>query len=103
MSVPRILATGPSCETPEGRFRVAELEDGRYALVTGNIRVAIRGTLPIDPCDQGRIDYYADFPEVERAWADCADSFESSGDHELAEKMRFAWADVWDEVVVDQH
>ena len=29
-----------------------------------------------------------------------ADSFEGSGDHELADKMRFAWADVWDEVAV---
>ncbi len=100
MSVPRILRTGPSCDTPEGRFQVAELENGSYAFVIGNIRVAIRGTLPIDAGDKGRIYYYVDFPELQRAWEDCADSFEGSGDHELADKMRFAWADVWDEVAV---
>ena len=98
MSVPRILRTGPSCVTNDGRFQAAELEDGRFVLVTGDIRVQIRGWLPLDPGDNRSVVHYADFSELQEAWDACEVDYENSGDQESANRMRAAWDDVWDEV-----
>jgi hypothetical protein len=98
MNIARIARTGPSCETSEGRFQAAELEDGKFILAIGNIPVRVQGVLPIEPGDKGRIHYYADFWELKRRWEACEDSFENSGDVESASKMRAAWPDIWNEV-----
>ena len=98
MSVPRILRTGPSCVTNDGQFQAAELEDGRFVLVIGNIRVQIRGWLPIEPGDNRSVVYYADFSELQEAWDAYEVDYENSGDHESANRMRAARDDVWDEV-----
>jgi Lon protease-like protein len=98
MSVGIIARTGPSCETSEGRFQAAELQDGKYILAVGNIKVRVRSVLPTDPIRDATIHYYADYWELQRGWEACEDSFEDSGDVESANKMRAAWPDIWDEV-----
>src|SRR5262245_9934035 len=98
MSVGIIARTGPSCETSEGRFQAAELVGGQYILAIGDVRVRVRGALPIDPGGKATIQYYSDFWELKRSWEACEDSFESLGDHESANKMRAAWPEIWDEV-----
>ena len=94
MSVARIVNVGPSCKTRERLYQVAELTGSKYALVIGEIPLERRGVLPIDPGKGGTIRYYDDLSKVQRAWADCEDSFGASGDQDSAENMSVASA-VW--------
>jgi hypothetical protein len=99
MNVTRIVKFGPSCETSEGRFQVVELSDAEYFLAIGAIRLVLRHPLPIEPGDNVTINRYNNLSELQRAWEDCEDSFESSGDHASATNMRAAWA-LWAESTV---
>jgi hypothetical protein len=92
MNVTRIVKFGPSCETSDGRYQVVELSDSEYFLAIGAIRLVLRHPLPIEPGENVIIHRYGDLSELHRAWEDCEDSFESSGDHESATNMRAAWA-----------
>ena len=82
----------PSCETSEGRYQVVAVSDTDYFLAIGAIRLVLRHPLPIEPAGNVTIHRYNDVSELQRAWEDCEDSFESSGDHESAANMREAWA-----------
>ena len=86
-TVTRII---PSCETSEGRYQVAELEDGRFALVIGDIRLKVRGALRIDPVDKGSIHYYDELPALQEAWEACERTFADSGDEESANELEAA-------------
>jgi hypothetical protein len=99
MNVTRIVKFGPSCETRDGRYQVVELSDSEYFLAIGAIRLVLRHPLPIEPGENVTIHRYNDLSELQRAWEDCEDSFESSGDHESATNMRAAWAS-WAESLV---
>jgi hypothetical protein len=92
MSISRIIKFGPSCETSEGRYQVVAVSDTDYFLAIGAIRLVLRHPLPIEPAGNVTIHRYNDVSELQRAWEDCEDSFESSGDHESAANMREAWA-----------
>jgi len=95
MSGARIVSIGPTCQTSEGPYQAAEMEDGRFALVIGDIGLKVRGVLPIDPVDKGSIHYYDELPALQEAWEACERTFADSGDEESANKMEAARADVW--------
>jgi hypothetical protein len=95
MRVARIMNIGPSCKACGRLYRVVELSGSTYALVIGDVPMVRLGILPIDPGNNGTIDYYDDLSKVQRAWEDCEDAFAASGDQDSADNIGEA-SSVWD-------
>lgn len=94
MRVAKITNIGPSCRVRGRLYQVAELSDGTYALVIGDIPLECRGVLPTDPGNSGTIHYYDDLFEVQKAWEGCEDAFAASGDQAAADTVGAA-SSVW--------
>jgi hypothetical protein len=92
MAVPRVVRSSTLITAREERFQAVKLDDGKFALVEGDISVRIRDPLPIDPGHMGKIHDYDTLAELLDEWARIATTLEDSGDQESADKM---WAADW--------
>jgi hypothetical protein len=73
-----------------------ELPDGKYGLAIGEIRLVLRLPLPIHPRNNVTIQHFGSFEELQRAWEECENSFETRGDYESANNMCATWS-AWTE------
>ena len=93
MSVSKIKRVSRACETSEGHFRFGGLEDGKYALVEGDIPPHRGDALPIQAGNRGEIHRYSDLAGLEREVEALADTSADAGDEKSAERLRAVWAE----------
>lgn len=81
-----------AADTVECGYRIAELADGRFAFVWGNVRCRVGDTLPADlvadaTAERG-VSLHDDYAAAERAYRECAAALAVYSDAVSAEMLQ---------------